>query len=50
MRKYFLDTLDEMSEQAFEPVHWRKPTLPTCLRLRELYLDAALRSEPGYES
>lgn len=47
--KYFLDTLDEMSEQAFDDqCTGANPRYPLVSELRELYLDAYYGREPGF--
>ena len=47
--KYFLDTLDEMSEQAFDDqCTGANPRYPLVSELRDLYLDAYYGREPGF--
>lgn len=47
--KYFLDTLDEMSEQAFDDqCTGANPRYPLVSEIRELYLDAYYGREPGF--
>ena len=47
--KYFLDTLDQMSEQAFDDqCTGANPRYPLVSELRELYLDAYYGREPSF--
>lgn len=47
--KYFLDTLDAMSEQAFDDqCTAANPRYPLISEIRELYLDAYYGREPGF--
>ena len=47
--KYFLDTLDEMSEQAFDDqCTGANPRYPLVSEIRELYLDSYYGREPGF--
>ncbi|MBR1828468.1 MAG: iron-containing alcohol dehydrogenase, partial [Atopobiaceae bacterium] len=46
--QYFLDTLDEMSEQAFnDQCTGANPRYPLVSEIRELYLDAYYDREPS---
>ena len=50
--KYFLETLDEMSEQAFnDQCTGANPRYPLISEIKELYLDAYYGREPqSYEA